>query len=250
MDAQELTRTLLALERGELRARKAAALLSAVDGAAAVDLIAQVIRRADKRTDPDSAALEGILHGVRAHLGEDGRERLLRAAEAAADLAVQALVTLAAPRRSFDRDREQWVDKEMQARTLGHRRQLARGRDRDLLSRLASDQDPRVVRQLLINPRCTEREVLIAASRRPVRREVLEEVFGSRRWAANRRVRRALALNPYCPPSLAAAALALLIAPDLREIAADLGVAPEVRVQARRLLAHRGGQAAGASGAD
>lgn len=250
MDARELTRTLAALEDGDLRARKAAALIASVDGAAAVELIADVIRRADKRTDPDSAALEGILRGVRAHLGENGRERLFRAAEAAADLEVQALVTRSEPRRSFDRDREQWVDKEMQARTLGHRRQLARGRDRDLLTRLASDQDPMVVRQLLLNPRCTEREVLIAASRRPVRREVLEEIFRSRRWGANRRARRALALNPYSPPALAAAALALLIGPDLREIAADATVAPEVRVQARRLLAHRGGLPEGTPPAD
>lgn len=250
MDAHQLTRTLAALEDGDLRGRKAAALLAAVDGADAVDLIAGVIRRADERTGPDTAALEGILRGVRAHLDEDGRERLLRAAEAAADLEVQALLTRAEPRRSFDRDREQWVDKEMQARTLGHRRQLARGRDRDLLTRLASDQDPLVVRQLLGNPRCTEREALVAASRRPVRREVLEEIFRSRRWAANRRVRRALALNPYSPPALAAAALALLIAPDLREIASDLSLSPEVRVQARRLLAHRGGQPEGAPPAD
>ena len=181
---------------------------------------------------------------MRAHLDGDARERLFRAAEAAADLQVQALVTRSEPARSFDRDREQWVDKEMQARTLGHRRQLARGRDRDLLTRLASDQDPLVVRQLLINPRCTEREVLIAASRRPVRREVLEEIFHSRRWSSNRRVRRALARNPYSPPALGAAALALLTAPDLREIAADATVAPEVRVQARRLLANRGGPGA------
>lgn len=236
--ALELTRTLAALRDGGLRARKAAAVLSAVDGAAAVALIAGVIRRAGKRSDPDSAALEGILQGVRAHLDAPARERLFRAAEEAADLEVQALLTAAQPQRSFDRDREQWVDKEMQARTLGHRRQLARGRDRDLLARLASDQDPMVVRQLLTNPRCTEREVLVAASRRPVRPEVLEQIFGSRRWAQNRRVRRALALNPYSPPALAAAALSLLTAPDLREIAADATVAPEVRVQARRMLAH------------
>ena len=248
MDAQALTRTLAALEDADLRGRKAAALLAAVDGAAAVELIRDLLRRADQRSDPHSAALEGILRGVRAHLGDAGRERLLRAAEALADLEVQALVSRAEPRRSFDRDREQWVDKEMQARTLGHRRQLARGRDRDLLTRLASDQDPMVVRQLLVNPRCTEREVLIAASRRPVRSEVLEEIFRSRRWAANRRVRRALALNPYSPPALGAAALALLIAPDLREIAADQTVALEVREQARRLLAHRGGPGASPAG--
>jgi len=127
----------------------------------------------------------------------------------------------------------------MRARTLGERRALARTHDRDMLARLASDPDAMVVKHILQNPRCTEREVLLAASRRPQRAEVLEEIFRSRRWSANRRVRRALALNPYSPPSLASAALALLTAPDLREVAGNLTIAPEVRVQARRLLGNR-----------
>src|SRR5439155_16059273 len=129
--------------------------------------------------------------------------------------------------------------------TLGERRSLARTHDRDMLSRLASDQDPTVVRHVLENPRCTEREALLAASRRPQKTEVLEEIFRSRRWSINRRVRRAIALNPYSPPALAAAALALLTAPDLREVANDLTIATEVRVQARRLLGSRGEEAEG-----
>jgi hypothetical protein len=48
-----------------------------------------------------------------------------------------------------------------------------------------------------------------------------------------------LALNPYSPPALASAALALLTSVDLREVAADLTISPEVRVQARRLLGAR-----------
>jgi len=97
-----------------------------------------------------------------------------------------------------------------------------------------------VVKHVLQNARCTEREVLLAASRRPQRAEVLEEIFRSRRWSSNRRVRRALALNPYSPPALASAAMALLTAPDLRELAGDLTISAEVRVQARRLLGSRG----------
>ena len=78
----------------------------------------------------------------------------------------------------------------------------------------------------------------------PVRTAVLDEVFQSRRWATNRRVRKALAQNPYSPPSLAVAALAILTAPDLREIAEDATLSSDVRVQARLLLAHRTGAAA------
>ena len=90
---------------------------------------------------------------------------------------------------------------------------------------------------LLCYPFCRH----IAASRRPVRTAVLQEVFRSRRWVTNRRVRKALAQNPYTPPSLAISALAILTAPDLREIASDGTVSSEVRVQARLLLAHRTG---------
>ena len=240
MDAGGLAKALASLESGELRARKAAALLTTLAPEEAVDLLSQLVRRADLRTDPEAAALEGLLRAVRELLDEERIDLLFRAAEV--DLEVQALFARSRPSRSFDHDREEWIDREMRARTLGERRALARTHDRDLLARLASDQDALVVRYVLMNSRCTEREALIAASRRPQRPEVLEEVFRARRWSSNRRVRRALALNPYSPPSLANAALALLTAPDLREVAADLTISPEVRVQARRLLGNRSGE--------
>ena len=243
MDAGELARLLAALEAGELRARKAAQVLAGVPPGEAVALLGELIRRADQRSDPEAAALEGLLRAVRELLDEERLDLLYRAAEAAADLEVQALLARTEPARSFDHEKEEWVDREMRARTLGERRALARTRDRDMLTRLASDQDPTVVRHVLENARCTEREALVAASRRPQRQEVLEEIFRSRRWSANRRVRRALALNPYSPPALANAALALLTAPDLREVAFDPTVSTEVRVQARRLLGNRRGEA-------
>jgi len=243
MDAAELARQLASLEAGELRAHKAAALLEELPPEEAVRLLGELLRRAGRRSDPETAALEGLLRAVHDLLGEERLDLLYRAAEAAADLEVQAVFARSAPARSFDHEKEEWIDREMRARTLGQRRSLARARDRDLLPRLASDQDATVVRHVLENPLCTEREALLAASRRPQRAEVLEEIFRSRRWSANRRVRRALALNPYSPPALANAALALLTAPDLREVAGDPTVSSEVRVQARRLLGNRRGEA-------
>lgn len=237
MDAVDLARALASLEGGEIRARKAAEVLTVLPPEEVVDLLAQLVRRAGQRSDPAAAALEGLLRAVRELVDPQRVDQLFRAAEA--DLEVQALFARSGPARSFDHDREEWIDREMRARTLGERRALARTHDRDLLARLASDQDPMVVKHVLMNPRCTEREVLIAASRRPQRPEVLEEIFRSRRWSSNRRVRRALALNPYSPTSLASAALALLTAPDLREVAFDLTISPDVRVQARRLLGNR-----------
>jgi hypothetical protein len=238
MDASELARTLASLEAGELRARKAATVLAELAPGDAVAVLGQLIRRADRRSDPEAAAVEGLLRAVRDLLDKTLVDALFQAAEH--DHEVQALFARTRPARNFDHDREEWIDREMRARTLGERRALGRTHDRDLLARLATDPDPTVVKHVLQNARCTEREVLLAASRRPQRAEVLEEIFRSRRWSSNRRVRRALALNPYSPPALAAAALALLTAPDLREVAGDLTISADVRVQARRLLGSRG----------
>ena len=245
MDAAErISRLLGAIEDLELRARRAAEFLSELPEDEAVDALDELIRRTHQRRDPHSTALEGLLRGLHAFVPEAVTARLRTAAEARSLQAVAALFTRSGAKKSFDLDKEGWVDREMRARTLGERKALARGRDRDLLVRLAQDQDPMVVRNLLENPLCTEREALVAASRRPVRTAVLQEVFKSRRWATNRRVRKALAQNPYTPPSLAITALAILTAPDLREIASDPTVSSEVRVQARLLLAHRSGSPA------
>jgi hypothetical protein len=240
MKAAKLARALASLEAGELRAHKAAAVLSALPPREAVLVLGQLIRRADRRSDPEAAAVEGLLQAVRDLLDAATADALFAAAED--DFEVKALFARTQPARNFDHDREEWIDREMRARTLGERRALARTLDRDLLSRLAADQDPTVVKHVLQNPRCTEREVLAAASRRPQRPEVLEEIFRSRRWSSNRRVRRALALNPYSAPALASASLALLTAPDLREVAGDLTISSDVRVQARRLLEGRDGE--------
>jgi uncharacterized protein (DUF2267 family) len=238
MDAAQTARMLASLPAGEVRARKAAQLIASLEPQDAVAMLAELMREADQRRDPAAAALEGVLRAVRELLTPEQLEQLHHAAEG--DLEVQALFARSQPRRSFDHDREEWIDREMRAHTLGERRALAKTRDRDLLARLATDPDPTVVKHILQNPRCTEREVLLAASRRPARPEVLEEIFRSERWSVSRRVRRAIALNPYTPPALASAALPLLTAPDLREVASDLSVSPDVRVQARRLLGTRG----------
>lgn len=239
---RRFSRLLAALEDPELRARKVAEVLAGLPAEEAVSLLGGLLRLADGRRNPASAALEGALRAVQTVLSPEEKQRLREAARAMGHDEVRGLVSEAEATRSFDLDREQFVDREMRARTLGHRKQLARGQNRDLIARLATDQDPAVLRNLLSNPRTTEREVLLAASRRPARAAVLEEIFRSRRWQTNRRVRKALALNPYSPPALSSAALALLTVPDLREVAHDAHLSAEVRVQARRLIAHRTGR--------
>src|SRR5262249_15019945 len=100
--------------------------------------------------------------------------------------------------------------------TLGERKQLARGARRELLDRLLRDPDPQVIRLLLGNPRLTEPDVVVIASRRPTHRDIQREVFASRRWIAGYRVKRTLVLNPWTPTDLAIRLLTFLTEPDLR----------------------------------
>jgi hypothetical protein len=240
--SERLRRLLAALGDLELRGRRAAEFLGEVPADQAVRALDELLRSAQRRLDPDAVALQGLIRGLDSYVPPELAERLREAAEEAGAHSVQALFSKSVARKSFDHDRETWVDREMRALTLGERKAMARGRNADVLSRLAQDHDPAVVRNLLENPRCTEREALLAASRRPARAVVLQEVFRSRKWGVNRRVRKALAQNPYSPPALAVQALSLLAAQDLREISADPTLASEVRVQARLLLAQRKGE--------
>jgi hypothetical protein len=241
-DSDRLARLLFAIDDAELRVRKAAALLSALPADRGAEALGELVRGAAQGRREHAAALEAALRAVRELLDPSLLADLRLAAEGLGERDALGLLSARPPMRVLDKGEPGYVDREMNARTLGHRKALARGQDADLLSRLAHDQDPSVLANLLENPRLTEREVLIAASRRPTGAAVLEVVFRSRRWRTNRRVRKALALNPYSPPALAASALSLLPAPDLREVARDTHLRAEVREHARRLLELRKGR--------
>jgi hypothetical protein len=159
-------------------------------------------------------------------------------ARSRADRLVEALLATGPAARIYDQNDEQFVDRRMKALTLGQRRALSRTKDIDQLLRLAHDQDPRVVSELLQNPRLTEREAVIIASRRPTHAHVLEAVLASR-FGGSRRVRRAIAHNPYSTVAQAVRALATLTLGELRLIAEDEHVAAEVRQHAGSLSVNR-----------
>ncbi|MSP61211.1 MAG: hypothetical protein EXR72_12870 [Myxococcales bacterium] len=152
---------------------------------------------------------------------------------------VVALFTEGSAALAFDPDARR-VDPEIGSLTLGHRKQMARTEsDRDRITRLTVDDDRSVIQNLLQNPRMTEDLVVRIAARRPAPEEVLEEVARSQRWSLRRGVRRALALNPYAPPTLVNPLLPHLIAGDLAEVAASMALHPAVRSAARALLGAR-----------
>lgn len=119
---------------------------------------------------------------------------------------------------------------------LGARRYLAKGSDKNLLSRLLKDPNPMVIRNLLRNPRITEQEVLKIASKRPNSAAVLKEISLSKKWIVRYSIKIALVRNPYTPPDIAIKLLHLLMEQDLKEISHDSFLHPQVRETAKSLL--------------
>jgi len=151
--------------------------------------------------------------------------------------AVRILLTV--PPRSTAHDDELRVDPGIEEMPLGMQKWRARGRDHDLLSRLALVPNPDVLRIWLENPRTTEQEVLRVGARRPASGLCLLEILKSKRWAARARLQEALAQNPYTPSNVAAGLLHLLRTPLLEKVALT-GVLHElVRETAKEIVERR-----------
>jgi molybdopterin-guanine dinucleotide biosynthesis protein A len=130
-------------------------------------------------------------------------------------------------------------DPRVAGRTLGERKWMARRSNPDLIDRLLFDPEPAVLKNLLGNPRVTEREVVRIAAHRPGFPDVLRAVAQSPRFGKRERVRRALARNPYTPSDVAINLLPFLSDSDLREAAEDGAVHVATREAARAILEER-----------
>jgi hypothetical protein len=116
---------------------------------------------------------------------------------------------------------------------LGVRKARARLPDRDLLRRLLSDPDPSVIAVLADNPRATEADLLVVASRRPQTKGTFGVILASRRFGMRPAIHSALVQNPWCPVRIAIACLPLASAAVRREIAASSRADPRLREAAR-----------------
>lgn len=123
--------------------------------------------------------------------------------------------------------------------TLGQRKALAMSLDRDTLEHLMFDPDPTVIHRLLSNPRITLPSVIRIAAKRPNYPAVLTEVFHSPRWIVHYDIKVALVQNPYSPPPICLRLLPSLRTQDLRDVAADASLLPEIQEAARDLLHKR-----------
>jgi hypothetical protein len=120
--------------------------------------------------------------------------------------------------------------------TLGHRRWWAKLSDPNKLERLLYDQDPRVVQNLLNNPRIREQDVMRIVTRRPNNPDIMRCVFQHPRWGRQRPLQLAIALNPYSPVDVARSLVGLFDRATLARVAREPSVHAEVRAAAASRL--------------
>ncbi len=123
--------------------------------------------------------------------------------------------------------------------SLGQRKFLARGHDRFTLDRLLRDPHPAVIRNILINPRITESDVVRLAARRPTYPDIQVEIIESLRWSTRPRVRLAIVENPYTPTSVSVPLLSLLMRHEIASVSHATDLPAILRGAAVDLLERR-----------
>lgn len=122
---------------------------------------------------------------------------------------------------------------------LGDRIALARLATPAVLRLLLQD-ELRVVRAALLNPRLRETDLVLVLQREAASLALLREAAASTRWRENYAVRLALVLQPRTPLGVALAQLTALLPRDLRRVAATEGLAPLVQAAALRVARDAG----------
>ena len=123
--------------------------------------------------------------------------------------------------------------------TVGERRTLARRPSRNHIDRLLADPHPLVIRELLLNSKLTEDDVLRLVARRPAHVAALEAVARSTYWLCRPRLRFAMVQNPGTPLWIAGPLLVVCNRRELTEVVGNTTVSLGLRSTAQELLALR-----------
>ncbi|MBI4962303.1 MAG: hypothetical protein HY913_03425 [Desulfomonile tiedjei] len=134
-----------------------------------------------------------------------------------------------------------FLDGTLKETPLGMRKALARKLDFKLIRRIARDQDHRVIKILLDNPRLTERDVVQIAATRPTSPQVLEEISKHPRWRTRYAVKKVVVFNPHSPLSLSLRLLAFMTLQDLEEIVNSPHLNPVMQGQAELIIEKKAG---------
>ncbi len=207
------------------------------NSARAIDLI---YRKGQEAGDAKKAtALLVNPEGLKSALGSE-RYRLIYLASIELGLKkVSRLFTDLPPHKKGLSGYETEEEAPMELLSLGERRALSKRPVKEVIDRLLSDPDLMVIGNILNNPRTTEKEVLKVASKRPNSPAILKLVAGHRKWSKRYDVMKAIALNPFTPPRVSVALLEGLMTQDLRAIADDKTLHPQVKEAAKDIVKER-----------
>jgi hypothetical protein len=133
-----------------------------------------------------------------------------------------------------------FLDAGLKETSLGMRKALARKPDFKLISRIAHDQDHRVIEILLNNPRLTERDVIRIGATRPTSPKVLEKIFNHPKWISRYAIKKVIVLNPHAPLSMSMKLLTFMRLEDLSHVVSRPDLNPSLVQEARRLASKKG----------
>ena len=129
-----------------------------------------------------------------------------------------------------------FLDVTLRETPLGMRKALAKKPDPGLIRRIARDQDHRVIRTLLDNPRLTEMDVVKIGATRPTSRSVLEVIYNHSKWISRYSIKKVIVLNPHSPLSMALRLMTFIKLQDLEEVLQSPDLNPVLVEEARRIL--------------
>lgn len=129
-----------------------------------------------------------------------------------------------------------YLDPALKETPLGIRKSLARNLDFRTIMRVAKDQDHRVIRNLLDNPRLTEKDVIAIGAARPTSHRVIETIYSHQRWISRYAIKKVIVFNPYSPLSMAIRLLLFLNFQDLKAMSGFNDLNPILLNQAEKTL--------------
>lgn len=239
--AQELVARLSAIEDIRQRSLALAQRLRKLSNEDVCEVITAIRERAASG-DRDAIRLyNGLLvSGMLAEvLGNRRMSELVETAQREEKFEIVAILVDIPPETPEDIPFQPFLDPGLRETPLGMRKALARRPDFRLIKRIARDQDHRVIRILLNNPRLTEMDVTRIASTRPASPKVLEEIYNHPRWIHRHSVKKVIVLNPYTPLSLGLRLLTFMRLQDLEEICASSDLNSVLLREARHMMAKK-----------
>ncbi|MDP8254212.1 MAG: hypothetical protein P9M14_00545 [Candidatus Alcyoniella australis] len=239
--ALEMVRYAIRIEKGQMRTTYMAQRLNKMSDDTAIAVLDALCTGAGLSIHGFQETLIDLVdpESLREHLGSFKLSRIYHGARRRGISSILRFMTQERPLKVQQQPSEENMLYGMSDVPLGVRRYVARLQDKRQLERAAYDQDPNVIVHLLRNSRTTRQTVLKIASRRPNEAAVLEAVFRSKRWIADNTVKEALVRNPYTPLRIALSLLNVLQLQQVRDVARDSGLHPEIKKATRELLARK-----------